>query len=116
MSNFVYYILFYLILILVFYLIEQGSVPVLQFWIFYLQILSLLSMVGASATALSVVALNLALENNSDTAVKKVEIRDVAKMAGISKAKYGNFYRWVVGTKWHISLEKKFIWNVLYTW
>ena len=57
-----------------------------------LQILSLLSMVGASATALSVVALNLALEN-SDTAVKKVEIRDVAKMAGISKAKYGNFYR-----------------------
>ena len=62
-----------------------------------MQILSLLSMVGASATALSVVALNLALENNSDTAhappVKKVEIRDVARMAGISKAKYGNFYR-----------------------
>ena len=61
-------------------------------------ILSLLSMVGASATALTVVALNLALENSSDgTAhappVKKVEIRDVAKMAGISKAKYGNFFR-----------------------
>ena len=29
-SNFVYYFLFYLILILVFYFIEQGSVPVLQ--------------------------------------------------------------------------------------
>ena len=30
MPNFVYYILFYLVLILVFYLIEQGSVPVLE--------------------------------------------------------------------------------------
>ena len=60
---------------------------------FLLQILSLQSMVGASATALSVVALNLAAENSTVPPVKKIEIRDMAKMAGISKAKYANFYR-----------------------
>ena len=50
-------------------------------------------MVGASATALSVVALNLAAEDSTVPPVKKIEIRDMAKMAGISKAKYANFYR-----------------------
>ena len=57
------------------------------------QILSLQSMVGASASALSVVALNLATENSDTPLANKIEIRDVAKMAGISKAKYANFYR-----------------------
>ena len=48
---------------------------------------------GASATALSVVALNLATDNSDIPPVNKIEIRDVAKMAGISKAKYANFFR-----------------------
>jgi len=58
-------------------------------------ILSLQSTVGASATALSVVALNLATDNSDIPPVNKIEIRDVAKMAGISKAKYANFFRGV---------------------
>ena len=57
------------------------------------QIRSLQLTVGVSATALSVVALNLAAENSDVPPVKKIEIGDVAKMAGISKAKYVNFYR-----------------------
>ena len=58
-----------------------------------MQIISLQWMVGASAIALSVVALNLATENSAIPPVKKIEIRDMAKMAGITKAKYANFYR-----------------------
>ena len=50
-------------------------------------------MVGASATALSVVVLNLTAENSDKPPATKIDMRDVAKMAGISKAKYANFYR-----------------------